>query len=189
MKKVTIFMLFLFFTGIMFSQTVLSTDPMHSRMEFKVTHMLVNDVTGTFDDAIFEMNRNNSDFTKSQLTFIAKVSSINTRVEARDTHLKSADFFEADKYPTITFKSKEIEEIARNVYNVTGDINIHGVTKPITATLYYNGSAKNQEGQTIEGYKVKAELSRSDFGIGSKYGPAIISDEVYITGDFELLKK
>src|SRR5699024_4972338 len=114
-----------------------------------------------------------------------------TEVEKRDDHLRSADFFNVEKYPTITFKSTSIEETGEeNKYQLTGELTMHGVTKTVTMDLWYRGTIENpQNGDIISGFQVTGTLSRSAFNIGTKFPEALISDEVVIKADGEFIKQ
>ncbi|MXV38140.1 polyisoprenoid-binding protein [Flavobacteriaceae bacterium Ap0902] len=189
MKKFSSFLLFILVAGLINAQTVWENDPYHTRMEFRVTHWLVNTVSGNFNRAEFVVDKNREDFTKSSLTFSADVASINTNVDIRDEDLRSPNFFDAKKYPKLTFKSSKIVEVAKRVYDVSGDLTMHGVTKPVTVRLYDRGLSKNNDDNTIQGYHVRATLNRFDYGIGTENPISEISEKVEITGDFEMLKR
>lgn len=186
MKKLTSVLFLMFILGLTQAQTVLKNDPYHTRMEFRVTHWLVNTVSGNFGEVSFVVNQNDKDFTKSSISFSADIASINTGIQMRDDDLRSANFFDAEKYPKLNFTSNKIVEIAKNVYKVTGNLTMHGVTKPATVILKDRGVSINAYKQKIHGYQVTGQLKRSDFNVGS--APiAEISEEVKITGDFEMV--
>lgn len=133
-------------------------------LTFTVVHLGVSDVSGTINDFDVTVQSKKKDFSDAVFEMSAKVNSLNTRVEARDNHLKSPDFFDAEKYPHITFKSKAIKKEKNNNYKLTGDLTIHGVTKSVTLDLLYRGNVTNpMNNQETIGFQVKGEIKRSDF--------------------------
>ncbi|WP_297983132.1 YceI family protein [uncultured Chryseobacterium sp.] len=190
MKKILSLLAVLMLTVSIYAQKTLANDPAHSRIQFATTHLTINDITGNFDKASLTIHANEQDFTKSHLLFEVDPTSINTHVEARDNHLKSADFFDVATYPKMVFSSTSIKKTKKNYYQVNGNLLMHGVTKPVKITLIYRGSTVNpMSKKTTYGYQVLATLKRSDFGIGAKFPEAIISDLVRIKGDFELTEQ
>lgn len=188
MKKLLSILAFLMLTVNVFAQKTLKSDPAHSRIQFVVTHLGINEITGHFNGAALTINTNDANFVKSDLNFTADINSINTSVEARDTHLKSADFFDAATYPTMTFTSTSLAKTkTKNLYVLKGNLTMHGVTKPVTMNLLYKGSTVNpMSKKETYAYQVTGNLKRSAFGIGGKFPEAVISDNVKIKGDFEL---
>lgn len=191
MKKLLSVLAFSAMTTLGFAQKTLVSDPPHSRVQFAVTHLGINDINGGFDTATLTINADEKSFVNSKLTFEVVPESMNTNVDARDKHLKSADFFDTATYPKMVFSSTSIKKNKmKNYYTVTGNLLMHGVTKPVTATLIYRGATVNPNNKTkTYGYQVLATLKRSDFGIGPKFPEAMISDLVRIKGDFELTEK
>src|SRR4028118_1617836 len=112
-------------------------DAPHSQLGFTVTHLGINDVSGTFNDFDVMVSSSKPDFSDAQFNLSARVASIDTRVDARDNHLKSADFFDAAKYPTMDFKSTGVKKAGKNKYKMAGNLTLHGITKPITMDLVY----------------------------------------------------
>ena len=191
MKKVTLLILSAFFVFTAFttlSDSWKNDDP-HSQLGFTVTHLGVSDVSGTFNDFDVTITSEKTDFSDAVFELTARVESIDTRVEARDTHLKSADFFDAAKYPAITFKSTSLKKAGKNKYKITGDLTMHGVTKQVTMDLRYNGSVENPANKKYTvGFQLTGTLKRSDFGIGPNFPPPMISDEVRIKADGEFFQ-
>jgi len=110
-------------------------------------------------------------------------------VEMRDKHLRSADFFDVEKFPTMTYKSTGIKKVAENKYTLTGNLTLHGVTKPVTMDLWYRGTIVNPQSKTpTAGFQLTGTIKRSDFGIGEKFAPPMLSDEVKIKADGEFKK-
>ena len=118
------------------------------------------------------------------------VNTINTRIDARDKHLRSADFFDVEKYPKMTFKSTSIRKTGDNKYELKGDLTMHGITKPVTVNMWHRGSIRKNEGQKMTaGLQFTATIKRSDFNIGSKFPAPMLSDEVTLKGDGEFVQQ
>lgn len=178
MKKIiTLFAVTLLNTAV-FAQTWKS-DKAHSHLTFTVTHLMLSDVDGTFKDFTATITASKPDFSDAKFDFTANTASVNTENDQRDEDLKSANFFEAAKYPTVTFTSTSIKPAAASHYTVTGNLTIHGVTKPVTFDLWYRGTITNPMTKSPDaGFQATGVIKRSDFNFGAKYGPAILSDEV-----------
>ncbi len=166
--------------------TIWKNDPPHSQLGFTVTHMGISDVSGTFNDFDVAINSTKPDFSDASFELTAKAASIDTRVEARNNHLKSADFFDVEKYPELTFKSTGIRKVGTNKYKITGNLSLHGITKPVTMDMAYRGSVVNSMNKkTTAGFSVTGQIKRSDFQLGDKFPEAMISDVVRIKADGE----
>lgn len=169
--------------------TIWKNDPPHSQLGFTVTHLGINDVSGTFNDVVVTVDASKPDFSDGKFVLTAKTASIDTRVEARDNHLKSADFFDVEQYPEITFKSKAIEKAGTNKYKLSGDLTLHGVTKPVTLDMVYRGTVENpMSKQQTAGFQFTGAIKRSDFQVGGGFPEAVISDEVRIVADGEFVQ-
>lgn len=192
MKKISIIIaafLFLFLTAFTTAKIVWKNDDPHSQLGFTVTHLGVSDVSGTFNDFDVTVTSSEPDFSDAVFELTANVASLDTRVEARDNHLKSADFFDAEKFPTITFKSIFLEKVDNDKYKLTGNLTMHGVTKPVTMALQYNGTVENaMNKKQTAGFQLTGTLKRSDFGIGVNFSEPMISDEVRIKADGEFIQ-
>lgn len=166
-------------------------DDAHSQIGFTVTHLGISDVSGTFNDFDVKVQSSRSDFSDATIELVAKTSSINTRVEARDNHLKSADFFDAEKHPEISFQSTSIKrKKGKDNYELAGNLTMHGVTKPVTMNLKYRGTTQNPMSKaTTAGFQLEGVVKRSDFNIGAGFPEAVISDEVRIKADGEFVQK
>jgi len=168
------------------SPTTWTNDAPHSQLFFTVTHLGINDVSGTFDDFTVNVVSSKEDFSDAVFTLTAKTNSINTRVEARNNHLKSADFFDVEKYPELTFTSTEVTPAGENKYKLTGDLTIHGVTKTVTVDLLYRGQTTNpMTSQLTTSFQVDGTIKRSDFEVGGKFPEAVVSDVVRIVANGE----
>ncbi|MCW3785935.1 YceI family protein [Plebeiibacterium sediminum] len=169
--------------------SVWTNDAAHSQLFFTVTHLGINDVSGTFDDFTVNVESTKPDFSDAVFNLTAKSSSINTRVEARNNHLKSADFFDVEKYPELTFKSTAIKKVEENKYKLTGDLTIHGVTKSVTVDLLYRGQTTNpMSSKLTTSFQIDGTIKRSDFEVGGKFPELIISDEVRIVANGEFVQ-
>ena len=190
MKKIMSLVAVMLFAVSVFAQKTLVSDPAHSRIQFAVIHLGINDITGNFDASSLTINADEKSFVNSKVNFEVDVNSINTHIEQRDNHLKSADFFDVATYPKMVFSSTSMKKLRKNYYQLNGNLLMHGVTKPVTLTLIYRGSTVNQMNKKVtHGYQVLGTLKRSDFGVGPKFPEAMISDNVRIKGDFELTEK
>jgi polyisoprenoid-binding protein YceI len=172
-------------------QSTWKVDKAHAKLRFTVTHLMISEVDGwfkSFDAKIVSSKK--EDFSDATVEMTAEVNSINTDNEKRDEHLKGPDFFDATKYPTITFKSKTFKKVDNNAYKVTGDLTMHGVTKTIELNAVGSTTTVHpMTNKTIVGFKVTGTIKRSDFGIGASTPNAIVSDEVQITANVEFEKQ
>ncbi|MBZ5856118.1 YceI family protein [Flavihumibacter profundi] len=164
-------------------------DKPHSQLGFTVTHLGISDVSGTFNDFEAIVTSSKPDFSDAVFELTANVASIDTRVEARNNHLKSADFFDAAKYPTINFKSTSLKENGKDKFIVTGNLTIHGVTKQVTMDLTYRGTTENPMSKAkVAGFQLSGTINRSDFNVGPGFPAPMISDKVTIKADGEFAK-
>jgi polyisoprenoid-binding protein YceI len=165
-------------------------DAMHSRVGFTVRHLMISNVAGNFGDFSVAVEADPQDLTKATVDAAIQVKSINTGVAKRDDHVRSPDFFGAAKFPAITFKSKKVAKLAQGQLKITGDLTIHGVTKP--AVLDVTGLAgpmKDPMGGGMRvGMQASTKIKRKDFGVGLKTGGAMLGDEVTIQIDLELVQ-
>jgi polyisoprenoid-binding protein YceI len=152
-------------------------DPTHTQVEFTYSHFGFSNITGRFDKVAGEFDLNVKDLAKSSIAIEIPMSSISTGVEKLDTHLLAADFFDAAKYPTATFKSTKVHVVNDKALHVSGDLTIHGVTKPVTLDVTVNKIAEHPMRKLpTAGFDAVTTIKRSDFGVGA-YAPAV-SDEV-----------
>jgi len=190
MKKLTIILsAFLFLTAFTTFNDLWKNDDPHSQLGFTVTHLGINEVSGTFNDFDVTVNSSKTDFSDAVVELSAKIASIDTRVEARNNHLKSPDFFDAEKYPTLNFKSTSLKKTGKNQFKLTGDLTLHGVTKQVTMNLLYKGTVENpMSKKPTAGFQVTGMIKRSDFNLGNGFPPPMISDEVKIKADGEFVQ-
>lgn len=173
--------------------TVVSTwenDDPHSQLGFTVTHLGISDVSGTFNNFDVKVTSSKPDFSDASFELTAKTASIDTRVEARNNHLKSADFFDVAKYPELTFKSTSLKKNGKNKYKLSGNLTLHGITKAVTLDLKYRGTVVNQMSKAnTAGFQLEGVIKRSDFNVGPGFPAPMISDEIRIKADGEFIQK
>lgn len=177
--------------------TTWTIDPMHSEIQFKAKHMVISTVTGSFLEFSGKMEKISEDktnFENSIISFEAQVNSIDTGVEQRDEHLRSSDFFEAEKYPTITFKSTSFKKNdSDDSYTMEGDLTIKEVTKSISLQVEYGGTAVDMYGQTKAGFELRGKVNRQEFGLvwstATEEGAVIVSDDIRLVAELQLVKQ
>ncbi len=168
-------------------------DHSHSQIQFTVRHMMISKVRGTFEayDGTFQMDEQNPE--NSIINVRIEPASINTRDQKRDEHLRSADFFDAEKYPYMTFQSTRVEVIDDDSAKLHGDLTIKNVTKPVVLDVEYNGSARSPWGTTSFGFNASTTINRKDWGLGwnvaLETGGVLVGDEVKIDIELELIKE
>jgi len=166
------------------AMTTWKIDPTHSEINFKVKHLVVSTVTGHFSkfDAAIETSK--EDFSDAKINFEADINSIDTKNEQRDGHLKSADFFDAEKHPKMTFVSKSVKKISDHEMQVIGSLTLRGVTKEVTLDVIYNGTVAGFSGTEVAGFEVSGKVNRFDFGLQwnalTEAGGVVVSNEVKI---------
>lgn len=168
-------------------------DPAHSEVEFKIKHLMISTVTGTFNSFAADVTTENEDFTTAKATFTVDVDSINTKNEQRDGHLKTADFFEASKYPQLKYVVTKIESVDNDgSYNIHGDLTLHGVTKNIKLEVEFGGVIKDPWGNTRAGLTISGKINRKDFGLSfsatTETGGVMLGDDVKIHVALEFVK-
>ncbi|MBD1367144.1 YceI family protein [Mucilaginibacter sp. ZT4R22] len=169
-----------------FAQTTWKNDKAHSHVTFTITHLAVSDVDGTFKDFDATIVAAKPDFSDAKVSFVAQTASVNTENDRRDGHLKSEEFFDVAKFPTLSFVSTGIAPAGTGKYKLTGNLTLHGVTKPVVFDLVHRGTITNpMSKQPAAGFKVTGTIKRSDFGFGSKYGSPMLSDEVELSASGE----
>jgi polyisoprenoid-binding protein YceI len=169
-------------------------DPSHTLAQFSVRHMMVSTTRGNFDKVTGEITLDDKDLTRSSVAIAIDASSINTRDAKRDAHLRSPDFFDVVKYPKITFKSTRIEKAGKGKFKVTGDLTMHGVTRPVTLAVEGpSPEVKTPWGTVTRGVTATGKLSRKDWGLNWNQtldaGGVVVGDEVQLQIDAELNRK
>ena len=183
----------LLFVSTNFAQTEWAFDKSHSKVGFSVTHLLIAEVEGTFKNFEGKVVTNNDSFENAGITLKADINSIYTDNEKRDNHLKSDDFFNADKYPEMTFKSKEFKKIDDRNYELIGDLTIRDVTKEVKLDVVMNGLITDPWGNTRAGFKLTGELNRFDYNLkwnkALEAGGLVVGETVKIIANIELIKQ
>lgn len=187
MKKLTLILIaFVSLSAFSRLENLWTNDDAHSQLSFTVTHLGIADVSGTINDFDATIRSTQADFSDAVFELKARVASLDTRVEARDNHLRSADFFGVEDHPFIHFKSKSMVKTGEGAYKLAGDLTLHGITREITVDLVYKGKVENpMNKKTTVGFQVNAVINRADFNVGNGFPPPMISNEVRIKADGE----
>ena len=168
-------------------------DSAHSQIQFSVRHMMISNVRGRFENFTGVVEFNEQDPTQSKVDVQIEAASVNTREAQRDGHLKSPDFFNADKYPYLTFKSRRIEKTDATHGRVVGDLTIRDVTKEVVLNVEYAGQAKSPWGTTSAGFSATTKINRKDWGLTwnqtLETGGVLVGDEISVNVDLEIVKQ
>lgn len=180
------------FTSLSFGQINWKIDNAHSSIGFNVTHLVISSVSGSFKNFDAVVKSSDETFKDAVIEFTADVKSINTANDKRDEHLKSDDFFNADKFPQIKFKSKSFKKVSGNKYKLTGDFTMRDVTKTITLDVVLNGVVKDPWGNTKAGFKITGSVNRFDYNLKwntlMEAGGAVVGKNVDLICNVELTK-
>jgi polyisoprenoid-binding protein YceI len=175
--------------------TTWQVDPSHTHLEFAVRHLMIATVRGRFSDVAGTVIVPGDDFSRAQVEATVRVASIDTREPQRDSHLKSSDFFDVEKHPTMTFRSRRVERTSGGAdrYRLVGDFSLHGVTKEILLEATLEGLAKDPYGNERAGFSAKGTINRKDFGLAwnqvLETGGVLVGDEVKIAIDAEIVAR
>lgn len=168
-------------------------DPTHSNLGFKIKHLMISNVSGSFKNFNAELQSRGTDFSTAQINLTAAMESISTNQEQRDAHLRNADFFEVEKYPELTFTSKKVEKTDTDTFLLYGDLTLKGITKPVKLHVEFNGTVKDPWGNERAGFVITGKINRSEWGINFnaalETGGVVLSDEVRIHSEIELVKQ
>lgn len=168
-------------------------DPMHSEINFKVKHMMIANVTGGFTKFDVNATTEGDDFSKAKINFTADINSINTNSEQRDGHLKSADFFDAEKFPQIKFESTSLNKKSDDEFQMNGNLTIKDVTKPVSLLVNFGGIGKDPYGNTKAGFTIEGKINRKDFGLNwnaaLETGGMLVGEELKIQSEIQLAKQ
>lgn len=168
-------------------------DPTHSEIGFKVKHMMFTNVSGSFGTYAADITTEDDDFTKSNISFSADVASINTNNTDRDNHLKSADFFDAENHPKLTFVSTSFTKVDEENYELIGELSLHGTTKTVKLPAEFSGLMKDPWGNTKAGLNISGKINRKDWGLNwnsaLETGGVLVSEEVRLNIELQLLKQ
>jgi polyisoprenoid-binding protein YceI len=175
------------------SATTWNIDPDHSNIGFKVRHLMISNVKGNFEKLTGVVDINEKDVTKSKVDVSIDTASINTNVQKRDEHLRSADFFDVAKFPTMTFVSKKVAKAGKNKLKVTGDLTLHGITKQVVLDVEGpTAESKDPWGNIRRGAVATTKINRTDFGLvwnkALETGGVVVGEEVTITLEVEMIK-
>lgn len=174
------------------STTKWSVDPLHSEIQFKVKHLVISTVTGAFNKFEGSATTQGDEFEDASINFEMDVDSIDTNQEMRDTHLKSADFFDAENFPKITFHSKSFKKASTDVYHLVGDLTMRGVTKQVELDAEFGGSEKDQYGNTKIGYEVTGKINGKQFGLTynalTETGGLALGEDIKLIANIQLSK-
>lgn len=173
--------------------TLWKIDPAHSEVQFKVKHLMITTVTGYFRKFDLVVETEDEDFTQAKkIEFTADANSIDTNSEQRDTHLRSPDFFDVEKYDQIRFSGKILNRSGED-YKLHGDLTIRGVTKAVTVKVHFGGIVVDPYGQTKAGFEVEGKISRKEFGLVwnamTEAGQVVVSDDIRLLCEIQLIKQ
>jgi polyisoprenoid-binding protein YceI len=167
-------------------------DPAHSDVQFKVKHLMINTVTGEFTSYAVNLASDAPDFTDAKITFTADVASITTKNDMRDNHLKSDDFFNAEKYPTMSFRSTSFTKLTDDRYKLVGDLTIRETTKPVELDVVFGGRMTDFYGNEKAGFELSGIVNRKEFGLlwngVTEAGGIVVSDDVRLYLNVQLQK-
>lgn len=168
-------------------------DPMHSEITFKVKHLMITNVTGSFQNFSANMTAASEDFSDAAISFEATIASISTGNEQRDTHLKSEEFFDATNFPTLNFVSSALTKKAGSNYTLTGNLTLKGITKEVTLDVEFGGTMTDFYGQFKAGFEISGTINRSEFGLTwsavTEAGGVVVSDEVKLHMAVQMIKQ
>jgi len=175
------------------TKTIWAIDPTHSEVQFKVKHLVISTVTGSFKNFEGTLETDGDDFSGAEIQFSADANSIDTNMEMRDTHLKSTEFFDVENHPKLTFVSTSFTQKDEETCTLTGDLTIKGITKPVTLTAEYGGQMVDFYGNTKVGFEITGKVNRKDFGLNwsavTEAGGVVVSDEVKLNFNIQLTKQ
>jgi polyisoprenoid-binding protein YceI len=168
-------------------------DPTHSEVQFKVKHLVISTVTGNFNSFEGSVESESDDFTDAKIHFEIATNSIDTNQEQRDGHLKSADFFDAEKFPKIVFNSTSFKKVKGEQYKLVGSLTIKDVTKVVELDVVYGGSATDSYGNHKAGFEVTGKINRKDFGLVwngvTEAGAVVVGEEIKLNINIQVAKQ
>lgn len=193
MKTISLFLLFVFaFASTSVAQTTWSFDKSHTTIGFEVTHLVITTVDGKFNTYEGTVTTKGDSFEDAKVNFTADIASIDTDNEKRDAHLKSDDFFNAEKYPKLVFKGSSMKKTGKDTYKLTGDLTIRDKTKRVTLDVKHNGTVVDPWGNTKAGFKITGSINRFDYDLKwntlTEAGGAVVGKEVDFNINIQLKK-
>jgi polyisoprenoid-binding protein YceI len=174
------------------TKTIWKIDPTHSEVQFKVRHLVISTVTGSFKKFEGTVEADDDDFEGAEIHFEADISSINTNNADRDTHLKSNDFFNAEKHPKLTFESTSFTRKGGDSYKLDGNLTIRDVTKPVSLDVEYGGTVDDPYGQTKAGFEITGTINRKEYGLSwnavTEAGNVVVADNVKLIMNVQFVR-
>ncbi len=168
-------------------------DPTHSEVQFKVKHLVISTVTGSFKTFEGQVVTENEDFDGASVTFSADTASIDTNQEQRDGHLKSADFFDSENHPKLTFKNGVLTKTGEDTYSLKGDLTIKEITKPFELKAEYGGNMTDFYGNNKSGFELTGKINRKEFGLEwsavTEAGGIVVGDDVKLIANIQVVKQ
>jgi polyisoprenoid-binding protein YceI len=168
-------------------------DPVHSEIGFKVKHMMFTNVSGKFREFEANAELDEDDFSNAKINFSADAASITTGNDERDKHLKSADFFDVEKFPKLEFMATSMKKVSGDEYELAGDLTIHGVTRPVKLNVEYGGAMKDPWGNTKAGFTIMGKINRKDWGLNwntaLEAGGVLVGEDVRLQIEVQLAKQ
>lgn len=172
--------------------TTWAFDPTHSELGFKIKHLMISNVSGSFKKFEVKVETESDDFTTAQILAKADMSSIYTNNDQRDAHLRNSDFFEVEKYPELVFESTKVEKVNDDTFNLYGDLTMKGITKPVKLQAEYSGLTKDPWGGERVGFVITGKINRSEWGVTFngvlETGGVMLGEEVKINSEVQLVK-
>jgi len=168
-------------------------DPVHSDVQFKIKHLVISTITGSFNNFEGGATSDLNNFENAEIHFSLDVNSIDTNQDMRDAHLKSADFFDAEQFPHITFQSNYFHKVKGDNYKLSGLLTLKGITNPIELDAEYGGSERDADGNIRIGFEVAGRISRQEFGLNymqlTETGGLLIGEDVKLIANIQLVKQ
>lgn len=166
-----------------------TADKMHSKIGFSITHNMASDIEGSFKNFNATITTTGDDFTGSIFNFTAEAGSITTDNQRRDENIRGTDFLDVEKFPELTFKSTSVSKRTVSDYIITGNLTLHGVTKPVVLTAFVRIPPITTGVRNVAGFKITGIIKRSEYGIGSGFANVILGDEITLSANGEFGKK
>lgn len=168
-------------------------DPTHSNLGFKIKHLMISNVSGSFKNFQAEVETNQADFSTAKINLTGEMDSISTNNEQRDAHLRNADFFEVEKFPELRFKSTKIAKTDSDTFDLYGELTLKSITKPVKLHVEFNGVIKDPWGGERAGFVITGKINRSEWGINFngvlETGGVVLGEEVKLHSEIELVKQ
>jgi len=175
------------------TKTLWKIDPTHSEVQFKVKHLVISTVTGSFGSFDGQIEADDDHFENAEATFTADIDSITTNSNDRDQHLKSDDFFNAEEYPQLKFKSTNFEKVGDGEYKVIGDLTIRDITQKVTLDVTHGGTVGDPYGQTKAGFEVTGSINRKEFGLTwnavTEAGNVVVADKIKLQLNLQFVQQ